>query len=159
MTRNTHDRDRRSTLCTAVVATLLLMATATVVHADWDRRLEAEIPFRFVVENTWLPAGEYAISTSRAHSGAFKIENTDDAVDVEVIFLAFEEEAIDTEGKPDKPRMVFEEVGDERFLAELHMPRHGTQWRLSQARTQQEMLEEGAETEGTTSVDAAESGS
>ena len=87
---------------------LVLALTVNVAFAQSKTR--ANVPFAFSVEQKWLPAGEYRITTTD-HVLEVRNYSTNEAADV----IAQHEES----PKPQISRLVFHKYGDRYFLAEV----------------------------------------
>lgn len=112
-----------------LVAFLALVAGSA--HASWEPRLEADIPFRFVVDNSTLPAGEYVFSTSPGEPNVLRIVRTDGEAGV----LTLTQELADSDVPPGTvPGVVFEILEGVRFLEQIHIPSGGWHWEVDKGK-------------------------
>jgi hypothetical protein len=80
-----------------------------------DPDLEANIPFKFMVGDTRLPAGKYMIKrVNDFDANALEIRSADDHV--AVMFLT---ESAQTNQTPNKSELVFNRIGDKYFLHQI----------------------------------------
>lgn len=98
-----------------LMAVGLWMALGSSQVYAQDPDMVANIPFKFMVENTRLPAGKYMIKrVDDADSNALEIRSADDHVSV--VFLAESTQANQT---PNKSELVFNRIGDKYFLNQI----------------------------------------
>lgn len=105
-----------------VLMTLMMMTATGLwmalggprVYAQ-DPDLEANIPFKFMVGGTRLPAGQYMIKrVDDADPNELEMRSADDHVSV--IFLT---ETAQTNQTPNKSELVFDRIGDRYFLRQI----------------------------------------
>lgn len=114
----------RRTLLTIATTLALLVSLVGVAHAQTTAEIVvADIPFDFVIEETTFPAGTYLIrSEDPADPTVMEIEST--ATETKTTVMT---KAIPGTWEPqatDRPELVFHEVGDTFFLAEVWVPAH-----------------------------------
>ena len=95
----------------AMLTTLASVATCTGAIAQ-ESQLKANIPFDFTVGNTWMPAGEYTISTPMR----LVLELRSSGHVASVVTL----ESNDASNSGSK--LVFDKYGDQYFLHEVLCP-------------------------------------
>jgi len=76
----------------------------------------ATIPFEFTVQNTTLPAGDYALSTSSVAHDFMTIRNAETS---KAIMVLADSSASGYRGPQDKSVIVFHRIGDHYFLADV----------------------------------------
>lgn len=127
----------------ALLVAFLALAAGSV-YASWEPRLEANIPFRFVVDNSTLPAGEYVFSTSPGEPNVMRIVRTDGEAGI----LTLTQELADSDVPPDTvPGVVFEKLEGERFLEQIHIPSGGWHWEVDKGKAYMELKAGGSEGE------------
>ena len=95
------------------IATILLASLATAGSASaQDHAAKANIPFGFYVENKWVPAGTYTLTSDSTSPSIIAIRNGDNTVSV-----------LDV-GRPEDAHsgsstLVFTKYGDKYFLHEV----------------------------------------
>ena len=109
------------TLLTAVGITGPLVAHL----AAQSNRLEADVPFAFVVSNHTMPAGKYWVSRATQNAPVFALRGENSAVFVQL--------PKNEEGKPQNPSLTFACYGDECVLAKITPPDSSTAYALSQS--------------------------
>jgi hypothetical protein len=83
-----------------------------------DELVRAHIPFEFHIAKTTLPPGDYRIQSAQDTDRAMlEIRNDDGRVGV--FFLT---EGADTSKRVDAARLVFDQIGQERFLHAILVP-------------------------------------
>src|SRR5258707_892767 len=104
------------------VASCLLMAFGAVAaqaQIESDVTIEANIPYSFIVGNTTLPAGKYAIKALDNDPGVLEIRSADNRT---AVFI--ETESAQANQEPSKSELVFNKVGDKYFLAQVWLEGH-----------------------------------
>jgi hypothetical protein len=108
---------RKNLLLSALGAGLVAMVGAVPASA-MATRVNAHIPFAFVVENTNLPAGDYTIEPLGIDTpSVLLIRSADDKVSVE--FLT---NAVTPEKPPSSAELVFDRYGKKEFLKQVLVP-------------------------------------
>jgi len=77
--------------------------------------IKANIPFNFTVGNTWMPAGEYTISSPLQH--IVQLQSADHAKTVEIVSSQSYNES------RSGSKLVFDKYGDQYFLHRVLCPR------------------------------------
>jgi hypothetical protein len=110
---------------------LLTIASLFVAHEaiGQDRALQAEIPFNFQVGDTWMPAGEYAVSSPDHSLILFKSIKT--GAIAEVATSPSYMEAISGRGE-----LVFDRYGDQYFLHRVLCAYHPLNVDVPQGKTE-----------------------
>lgn len=101
------------------VAVLMFLSTmafsAVASHAQVAQTaIKVDIPFRFIVENTTLPAGRYTIVQSFDEEPTLDMRNPNK--DVNVLLVA---EAVGDNTNKDKPELVFDKIAGKDFLRKV----------------------------------------
>ena len=97
---------------TVLPATLLMMIGAASA-ARAQERIEAKVPFGFIVQGVRLPAGSYAV-TEDPNTGVCRIASSDGRLAIFVMTTAASD---DRPG--DKPELRFQRFGDQYFLSRV----------------------------------------
>ena len=93
--------------------TISSLATCTAAIAQ-QSTIKANIPFDFTVGNTWMPAGEYTISSPFQH--IVQLRSADNARTAEIV---------STQGYNESrsgSKLVFDKYGDQYFLRHVLCP-------------------------------------
>jgi hypothetical protein len=101
-----------------ILATITFLAGCGIAaHAQTHDVIIAKLPFQFVAGERTLPAGTYKVSRlSDDPSGPLLLSSYDNNISAFVLPMA-------TEGvSADKPRLTFEQVGEEHFLSAIQTP-------------------------------------
>jgi hypothetical protein len=93
------------------IAVCVLASLAAVTASAQDHATRATIPFAFYVGNTWLPAGQYIV-TSDAGSSIVTVRNLNKSISAMRMAGSAEQPASDNE-------MVFDRCGDKLFLRDV----------------------------------------
>jgi hypothetical protein len=101
------------------ISTIALLAIASLASCagayGQDRAVKANIPFDFTVGNTWMPAGEYKISTPFDGS-VIELRSMNRSAFVSVIATASHAE-LNSKGE-----LVFDRYGDSYYLHQVLCP-------------------------------------
>ncbi len=98
------------------IAAILLASLATVGSASaQDHAAKANIPFGFYVENKWIPAGNYTLTSDSRSPDVIAIRNRDSSVSL--LSVGHSEDQ-----KPGAGTLVFQKYGDKYFLHEIRCP-------------------------------------
>jgi hypothetical protein len=99
---------------TIALLTIASLGTATGAIAQ-DRAVKANIPFNFTVGDTWMPAGEYVISSPQRE--ILQVRNVDDRSKIATI--------VDSESYNESTsggKLVFDKYGNQYFLRHVLCP-------------------------------------
>ena len=100
---------------TAVAVSLLMMGSASVYGQVSEPDVEANIPFKFMVGDTSLPAGKYTIKrVDDQDPSTLEIRSADDSIAV-----AFLTESSQANRIPTKSELVFDRYGNQYFLSQI----------------------------------------
>ena len=128
------------------ITTLSLFVLITVcAHAQSaNNQMKASIPFKFIVGQTQMPAGDYTISFVNGASGAttMLIKSADDHASKMVQMLPVEAREIRESGK-----LVFNRYGQQYFLSQIWSPADQTGLELAPSRAERALEREIAQTE------------
>jgi hypothetical protein len=113
----------------ALLLTLALATTAVTARGQSQHRVNANVPFDFVVGDKVLPAGDYVVSAIAADTLAIQ-GSTDGAIRL----------ANPTGRRTDKIALVFHRYGSTYFLSEIWEGRDNTSRQLLKSR-QERVLE------------------
>jgi hypothetical protein len=103
---------KRQAFVILTTLSLLVMLTATSIHAQSDMRIKVTIPFEFSVRDKLLPAGEYTVKYMS--QGTLAIQSVDRHVSQ--IFSTLSTHA---NSKRDESSLVFTRYGDRYFLSTI----------------------------------------
>ena len=95
------------------LSTMALSAVASRAQVA-ETAVKADIPFRFMVENTTLPAGTYVISKSFDEEPTLDMRNS--SKDINILLVA---ESVGDNPAMEKPELVFDKIGGKDFLREV----------------------------------------
>jgi hypothetical protein len=102
-----------------ILVTVLLTALVTVGGTPQaaENLVEVEVPFEFVVEGEALPAGSYTVVVDGANGNDVVLQNgrTGDLTKLTVLTRL-------ADVGRNRSYLVFDTVGDGRFLSEIHSP-------------------------------------
>jgi hypothetical protein len=109
----------RSTVAVAGAALLLGATAARPAHAMTDREVvKAHVPFAFQIPGEQMPAGDYEFKPMSVNSpGLIEIRRTDGGGPV-AVFLTVPKDS----GSIKHAKMVFDDVGKEKFLQAILLP-------------------------------------
>jgi hypothetical protein len=93
-------------------AALVLTGGASVARAD--ERIVVTVPFAFIVGDSLLPPGDYVVDGASDDPAIVEIVSVDGRQSV--LTMTIPSWSADT---PAQPELVFERVGDQRFLAKI----------------------------------------
>ena len=101
------------------VAVLMFLSTmafsAVASHAQVAQTaVKVNIPFRFIVDNTTLPAGQYTITRSFDEEPTLDMRNPNK--DINVLMVA---ETVGDATTKDKPELVFDKIAGKDFLRQV----------------------------------------
>ena len=95
------------------IAAILLASLATIGSASaQDHAAKANIPFGFYIENKWVPAGTYTLTSDSRSPDLIAIRSGDNAVSM--LSVGHSEER-----QPGSHSLVFAKYGDKYFLHEI----------------------------------------
>ena len=100
-----------------LVSSLLAVAVAVPAHAAGSPEIVTKVAFPFQIGETTLPAGSYKISVLSA-GASLKIRAVESAETLQVSVLT----RLARREKSDKGNLVFDTVGEQKFLSEVWMP-------------------------------------
>lgn len=105
--------------CSVGIAVVLVTfgLIAGVASAQVSGKVAFQVPFGFTVEGKAMPAGAYEIQFVGSGGGALSLRGANGGAPV---ILKPTTRLADTGAK--EPRIAFDKVGDDRFLAEVHFP-------------------------------------
>lgn len=116
----------------ALVGVLSLLVAAGAAFAQ-SGEIRANVPFKFQVNNTTLPAGEYALSTIGVGDQVMLIQGREKTI------LAANANRVQA-GKPsDRTKLVFRCYGDRYFLSEIWVEGHESGRQLPKSRVESEV--------------------
>ena len=125
---------------------LLTVGGGVVANAqiDSDSRIEANVPFAFVVGKATLPAGKYEIKGIDDNTpGVLELRSANRKT------IVFETDAART--RDDEPatktELVFDKIGDKYFLAQVWAEGNGAGSQLVKSRTEKRLEGDGTRTE------------
>ena len=95
-----------------MLVTAIAFVTAVVSANAQSEQARATVPFDFIVGDTTLPAGNYAIGKASSGGDCLKISNT-------VAKGAAMRLTIALDGKSENSKLVFHRYGERYFLAEV----------------------------------------
>jgi len=97
-----------------ITLTIVFGAAAVSTKGQSIRRVDAHIPFEFVVGDKTLAAGEYSVATVTQDGAALAIRNANTSVSVMRLSNSMETRRSDT-----RTRLVFHRYGQTYFLTEV----------------------------------------
>ena len=124
---------KRQAFLILTTLSLLVMLTASSVHAQSGMRLRVSIPFEFSVGRNTLPAGEYTVSYKA--QGFVVIQSVDRRTSQ--IFGTSSNQANSTR---DESSLVFNQYGDQYFLAAIWTEGRITGQKLSKSRAERDLI-------------------
>ena len=116
---------------------MLLVALGTVAaQAQSANQMKADIPFRFVIGDQTLPAGEYIVRYVNQDSGktALLFKSTDGRNTRIVTMMTAERDA-----PQEKASLIFNQYGDQHFLSEVWTAGDQYGLALPKSRTERQM--------------------
>jgi len=121
-----------------VLTTLSLFVTLAAVsaYAQFDIRLNVNIPFEFSVRNKVLPAGEYTVRRL-AQDGQYVLMIRSVDCSVHEMFLTLPTRARTI---PNQSALVFHQYGDQYFLSQVWTSGNDTGRELSKPRAENELI-------------------
>jgi hypothetical protein len=126
---------------------LLTVGGGIVANAqiDSDSRIEANVPFAFVVGKTTLPAGKYEIKGIDDNTpGVLELRSANGRKTI-----VFETDAART--RDDEPatktELVFDKIGDKYFLSQVWAEGNGAGSQLVKSKTEKRLEGDGTRTE------------
>jgi hypothetical protein len=97
----------------AVLAATSLMTIGAASVARAQERIEAKVPFAFIVHGVKLPAGSYTVTEDANLAGVCRIASTDGHHAIYVMTTAVDD-------RPDaQPELWFKKFGDQYFLSRV----------------------------------------
>lgn len=106
---------RKQTLMMFMLLSLLIVAGLGSAQAQISHRLEVDIPFKFTVGDTTLPAGKYYVKQpGDMELQVLEISSADGKVSVATIV-----ENAQGNKTPSKSELVFDRYGDRDFLRQV----------------------------------------
>lgn len=126
---------------------LLTVGGGIVANAqiDSDSKIQGNVPFKFVVDRTTLPAGKYEIKgLDDSTPGVLELTSLDGRTRV-----VFETDAAQTrDGEPSsKTELVFDKVGDEYFLSQVWVSGNGSGSQVGKSKMEKKLEEGGSQPE------------
>jgi hypothetical protein len=116
----------------ALVGVLSLLVAAGAAFAQ-SGEIRANVPFKFLVNNTTLPAGEYTLSTIGGGHEVVLIRGSEKTI------MAANANGVQA-GKPsDRTKLVFRCYGDRYFLSEIWVEGHERGRQLPKSRVESEV--------------------
>lgn len=100
-----------------ILASVLVAGLAVPARAAETGLADGQVPFEFTAGSTKLPAGHYKILVADDNDHIIIVRN----VDTKKTILVEYETRIASRDDP-KATFVFDEIGSERFLSEIHVP-------------------------------------
>lgn len=97
---------------TAIAVCLLASLAAAGTASAQDHAAKATVPFGFNVGSTYLPAGDYTMTSDAGNRGAIAILNADK----KVVLLSL---VRDADPAPGAHTLVFKKIGGQYFLHEI----------------------------------------
>ena len=120
----------------ALTALALWAVFGAVAYAAFHPVLEANIPFDFMVGNTWLPAGNYTIVPVGEQASVLSVHNEDSNQTVLVGTMP----TIDGKAtKPAAPRFIFNRYDGKHYLAKVWKGIDNTGRELPKTRLEREL--------------------
>jgi hypothetical protein len=111
----------RRSLAVIALFVLSVLATSLPAHAQGSvLKVASTIPFEFRVGDKSFPAGEYRILHQPHQMPALRLESADGKVNMGL--NPIERLARQHMADPPKGSLVFDKVGEKRFLSEIWMP-------------------------------------
>ena len=109
---------KKQALKNFTMLSLLLIVTAVSVAAQSERSKIINIPFRFIVGQKTLPAGEYTVEPNRRDSDRYwLVQNRDSRTSC--LFTTMSVRANQTQ---EETKLVFHRYGDQYFLSQIWTP-------------------------------------
>jgi hypothetical protein len=100
----------------AAIALLAIATSMTAVNASAQSAvLKVDVPFKFTVSNTFLPAGSYSLSFDPAHPNVLLIEDRTSSVKAR----AYVERGLI--GRGSLHTLTFHRYGGQYFLSNIHL--------------------------------------
>jgi hypothetical protein len=132
-----------------MLSLFVLLAGMSVYAQSPDGEIDVNIPFKFTVENTTLPPGQYTVRRVFSDDPqALTIQSANHRVTVDFLTNSAE-----TEQTPNKTYLLFNEVGSRYFLSQIWTQGENIGSQLSPSRAELR-LEKLAAKQGTRSVAA-----
>jgi hypothetical protein len=97
---------------TAIAAILLASLAAVGTASAQDHAAKATVPFGFYVDNTWVPAGSYTLTSSTLSPNVIAIRNNQTSISM--LNVGHQEEK-----KAGSNVLVFKKYGEQYFLHEI----------------------------------------
>jgi hypothetical protein len=133
---------RRRLMTTLMTLGVLAALGSVAAHAQVDRRIEANVPFKFTVGDTTLPAGRYYVKQlDGMEPQVLEISSADGRVTV-----AFLTDNAQANGTPAKSELVFDRYGDRDFLRQVWLGGQQTGAELPQSRAEKKAAHHGGAT-------------
>lgn len=128
---------RKKTMMMFMTLSLLVVAGLSSAQAQISRRLEVDIPFKFTVGDTTLPAGKYYVKQpGDMELQALEISSADGKVSV----FALVENA-QGDKTPSKSELVFDRYGDRDFLRQVWESGHQSGAQLPQSHAEKKIAQ------------------
>lgn len=132
-----------TTLLTVMTAGLMMMRGAWVYAQPAEPDLKTNVPFKFMVGDTTLPAGEYTIKRIDDNEpNVLEVESANDRVNV-----AFISESAQADHTPANSGLVFHKFGNKYFLSQIWVAGEKTGDQLTPSRSERKLEEMGAKME------------
>jgi len=116
----------------AAAVALLFFVSGAAVQAQVVGDIHVKVPFKFTVEDTTLPSGDYVISAPEPNDPKI-LEIRQEKGDLAVLFLT--EDAAPTQ-KPVKTELVFDRIGGREFLSQVWVEGSDIGNQLTKSRTE-----------------------
>ena len=97
---------------TAIAAILLASLAAAGSASAQDHRTKATIPFGFYIDNKWVPAGTYTLTSDQLNPDVIAIRSENSSVSVMNVGHTVDR-------RPGSNVLVFAKYGDKYFLHEI----------------------------------------
>ncbi len=117
---------------------LLLSLLPSVALAQITGDIEADIPFKFVVENTTLGPGKYVIHPMTMEQTTMEIRS--ESGHVAVAFLTEQTEAANV---PAKTELIFDKYGTQEFLSKIFVEGNRSGVQVAKSRTEKQLQGKG----------------
>ena len=116
------------------VLTLTLLPSLAVAQLRGSDSIRVKVPFKFVVGNRTVPAGDYVVHSVSTNGMILNIQNRDGNVNLLSMISA-----ADAGKGSDTYALMFHQYGDRYYLFGMRMGEGGTIFKLPESRAEKEL--------------------